>query len=83
MLEKYTNYLLSSDKEYSQYALKTYKNNVSKFLQWLGERYNEKNPGAVTLLDIREYQCFLLNVKIYSANGLLDDLCIEPQLPLS
>lgn len=70
MLNQYINYLKSSTKEYSKCTLKTYKINVAKFIQWIKERYNENDPCAVTLLDIREYQDYLINIRKYAPAGV-------------
>lgn len=70
MVNKYIKYLKSSDKDYSEHTLKAYKNNVSKFFQWLAERYNEKENAAVTSLDIREYQSYLPNIQKYAPAGV-------------
>lgn len=70
MLKKYINYLESSTKEYSKCTLKAYEINVFKFLQWIKERYNESDCYAVTSLDIREYQDYLMNIKKYAPAGV-------------
>ncbi|MBW9147210.1 tyrosine-type recombinase/integrase [Clostridium sp. CM028] len=70
MLNEYINYLKSSTKEYSKCTLKAYEPNVSKFLQWLKERYNENDSYAITTLDIREYQGYLINIKKYAPAGV-------------
>ena len=43
---------------------------MSKFLQWLKERYNENDSYAITTLDIREYQGYLINIKKYAPAGV-------------
>ena len=70
MLNQYIDYLKSSNKEYSKCTLKAYKINVSKFLQWLNERYNENNSYSITHLDIREYQGYLVTIKKYAPAGV-------------
>lgn len=70
MFNQYINDLKSSTKEYSKCTLKAYETNVSKFLQWLKERYNENDSSAITTLDIREYQFYLINIKKYAPAGI-------------
>lgn len=69
MLEKYKQFLYNSNKK--ENTVKTYTNNVRKFLYWLNERYGETDASAITTLDLREYQSYLLNIKKYSASGIL------------
>ena len=69
MLDKYRHFLFQNNKK--ENTIRTYTNNVSKFLNWLNERYGESTSSAITSLDLREYQSYLLNVKKYSAAGIL------------
>jgi site-specific recombinase XerD len=69
MLDKYKDFLYQNNK--TENTVKTYTNNVNKFLNWLNEKYGESIPSAITSLDLREYQSYLLNVKKYSASGIL------------
>lgn len=71
MIAEYEAYLrYKSENEYSENTIKTYKFNIAKFLQWLQERYTELNPAAVTSLDLKEYQSYLLNIKKYEPKGI-------------
>jgi site-specific recombinase XerD len=69
MLDKYKDFLYQNNKK--ENTIKTYTNNVNKFLNWINEKYGESIPSAITSLDLREYQSYLLNVKKYSAAGIL------------
>ncbi len=66
----YLEYLSNSEKDYSKYTLLAYKKNVTKFLEWIKDRYYENNSISLTLLDLREYQKFLLHVKKYKSTGV-------------
>jgi len=70
MVNTYINYLSATGKDYSKHTILAYKTNVSKFLEWLKERYSESKNNAITLLDLREYQKYLLNVKKYKPTGV-------------
>ncbi|WP_372998486.1 tyrosine-type recombinase/integrase [Lutispora sp.] len=69
MLDKYRHFLFQNNKK--ENTIKAYSNNVNKFLNWLNERYGESTQSAITALDLREYQSYLLNIKKYSAAGIL------------
>lgn len=43
---------------------------VGDFLEWLEERYDETDLGAITVLDVREYQTYCIHIKKYAPTGI-------------